>query len=95
MFLILTSYKQPIEVIDEYLVAHRDFLEKGYQMDYFVVSGPRSPRTGGVIISQLTDQKQLENFLKQDPFSIYDIAEYEIIEFTPVKHHKDFTPFIA
>ncbi len=95
MFLILITYKQPIEVVDEYLVAHREFLEKGYQQDYFVVSGPRSPRTGGVVISQLTDRAQLEDLLKHDPYAIHDIAKYEIIEFTPVKYHKDFAAFIA
>ena len=95
MFLILLTYKQPIEVVDEYLVAHRAFLEQCYQNDCFIVSGPRSPRTGGVLISQLSDRQQLEALLKQDPFSIYEIAEYEIIEFMPVKYHKDFAAFIA
>lgn len=95
MFLILLKYKQPIEVVDEYLVAHREHLDQGYQKDYLVASGPRSPRTGGVLISQLKDKQVLEDFLKQDPYSIYDIAHYEIIEFTPVKYHPDFAPFIA
>ncbi len=95
MFLILLTYKQPIEVVDEYLVAHREYLEQCYQKDYLVVSGPRNPRTGGVLISQLTDRAQLDEVLKHDPFSIYQIAKYEVIEFTPVKYHKDFAAFIA
>ena len=94
MFLILLTYKQPIEVVDEYLVVHREYLEKCYQQDYLIVSGPRSPRTGGVLISQLTNLEQLQEVLKNDPFSIHGIAHYEIIEFTPVKYHKDFAAFV-
>ena len=94
MFVILLNYVKPIEIVDQYLIEHRDFLEKGYQQNYFVVSGPRNPRDGGVIISQLKDRTQLESLLKHDPFSLHGIAEYEIIEFTPVKFHKDFEKYI-
>jgi uncharacterized protein YciI len=94
MFVILLKYIKPIEMVDQYLVEHRDFLEKGYQQNYFVVSGPRNPREGGVIISQLKDRVQLESILKQDPFSLHGIAEYEVIEFNPVKFHKDFARYI-
>lgn len=95
MFLIMINYKQPLEVVDQYLVAHRSFLEEGYNNDYFIVSGPRNPRVGGIIISQLTDRDQLEKIIEQDPFLINNIADYEIIEFTPVKFHKGFTSFLA
>ncbi len=94
MFVILVSYVKPIEMVDKFLVDHRDFLEQGYQKNYFVVSGPRNPRTGGIIISQLKDRQLLENILKQDPFAIHGIATYEIIEFTPVKFHTEFSRFI-
>ena len=94
MFLIMLQYKKPIEVVDEYLVAHRTFLGECYEKDYFIASGPRSPRTGGVMLSQLKDREQLEALLKQDPFYINGIAEYEVIEFTPVKYHKNFSSFV-
>lgn len=94
MFVILVNYIKPIEMVDQYLVEHRDFLEKGYEQNYFVVSGPRNPRNGGVIISQLKDRARLENILSQDPFKMQGIAEYEIIEFNPVKFHKDFEKYI-
>lgn len=94
MFLILLTYIKPIEEIDAHLVAHREYLDEGYRNNYFVVSGPRNPRTGGIIISQLTDRTQLEAILKNDPFHIYGVATYELIEFTPVKYHQDFAKFI-
>lgn len=95
MFLVLTTYKKSIEEVERYLVAHRAFLEEGYQKDYFIVSGPRTTRTGGIILSQLKSHEQLSEILKNDPFAIQGIAEYEIVPFTPVKFHPLFEPFIV
>lgn len=94
MFIVLIHYKKPLEIIDQYLVAHRTFLEEGYTKNYLVASGPRNPRTGGVIISNLTDKKTLEDFLYRDPFYINQAVDYEIIEFSPVKYHPHFKNFI-
>jgi len=94
MFIIMLNYKQPLAIVDEHLANHRSFLQECYDKNYFVVSGPRVPRTGGILVSQLDDRAKVEDILKDDPFYIHDVAEYDIIEFTPVKHHKDFAPFL-
>lgn len=94
MFLVKIAYKKPIEMVEKYLQAHRDYLETGYQKDYFVVSGPQNPRVGGILLSQLKNRDMLETLVKQDPFYVNDIAHFEIIEFEPVKYHKNFATFI-
>ncbi len=94
MFIALMTYQKPLSEVDKHLAAHRDFLTSGYDKNYLIASGPQNPRTGGVLISQLTDRAKLEDFLKDDPFLINKIASYQIIEFTPVKHHPDFARFI-
>ena len=95
MFIIELTYLKPIETVEKYLAEHRAFLDDGYTKNYFVASGPKNPRTGGMIISQLTDRKTLDTILQQDPFYINHIAEYNVIEFNPVKFHKDFATFIT
>jgi len=94
MFLITVSYKKPIEIVDKYLTEHRSFLDEGYAKDYLVVSGPKNPRDGGVIISCLKDRKILEDYLKRDPFYIHEIADYQITEFMPIKYHQKFECFL-
>ncbi len=94
MYIITLTYTKPIEIVDHYLAEHRQFLETGYQNDFFVASGPMIPRIGGIIISQLKDREQLETILKQDPFQIHQVAMYDIVEFTPVKYHKNFASFV-
>lgn len=57
MLLVMGTYKKSIEIADKYLAAHRQFLDEGYKKNYFIVSGVKNPRTGGIIISQLKDQE--------------------------------------
>jgi uncharacterized protein YciI len=94
MFIVLLTYKASLEEVDRYLLAHRSFLDEGYQQNLLIASGPKNPRVGGVLLSQLTDRAQLDSFLQKDPFYLHAIAEYEIIEFNPVKWHKNFEGFI-
>lgn len=91
MFIVLLTYTKPIEIVDQYLKAHRDYLEEGYKKNFFIVSGPKNPRTGGIIVSQLSDRAQLEEILKNDPFKLNDVANYEILEFSPTKQHRNFS----
>lgn len=94
MFVVLITYIKPLDTIDQFLAKHRAYLETGYQKNYFVTSGPQNPRVGGVIISQLKDRAQLENVIAEDPFKVNGLAEYNIIEFDPVKYHDKFREFI-
>jgi uncharacterized protein YciI len=95
MFIILLNYKKPLADVELYLDEHRRFLDEGYQGGFFLASGPKNPRDGGVIISHLKDREQLEAILHQDPFYIHEIATYQLIEFIPNKYHPDFARFMV
>ncbi|MDP1573771.1 MAG: YciI family protein [Coxiellaceae bacterium] len=95
MFIIELTYLKPLDVIDQLLVAHRSFLDECYKKNYFFASGPKNPRTGGIILSHLTDRKAIDEIIQQDPFYIEEIAEYKIIEFSPVKYDGHFLYYIA
>lgn len=86
MFIVQLTYKSPISEVDKYLQAHREFLDYHYKQGLLLVSGPMKPRTGGIIIAATSDKARLEAVLKQDPYYLAEIADYQIIEFTPVKH---------
>lgn len=86
MFIIKLSYKVPLTEVDKYLQAHREFLDYHYRQGLLVASGPTVPRTGGIIIAATKDRSFLESVMNEDPFHLADIADFELIEFTPVKH---------
>jgi hypothetical protein len=85
MFIILLTYLKPMTEVENFVVAHRNYLDQGYQQGLLLASGPRVPRTGGVILSATDIQEKLESFFAQDPFYLNDVATYEYIQFTPVK----------
>lgn len=65
--------------------SHRDFLDIGYEKGIFLASGPKVPKTGGVIMA-LGNMETIKEFIKKDPFYINDIAEYSFQTFDAVKY---------
>ena len=94
MFLIQVTYIKPISEVDKFLVEHRTFLDKYYASGNLICSGPRNPRIGGIILCKAKDIDDVWNFVHEDPFYINKIADYEVIEFSPIKYNKDFEPFV-
>ncbi len=94
VFIVLMTYKKPLEIVDQYLLAHRAYLEEGYKKNYLLASGPRIPRIGGIVLSHLKNRAELMAFLAQDPFVLQEIASYEIIEFEAVKFQEVLASFV-
>lgn len=86
MIIVQLTYVAPLSEVDKYLQIHREFLDYYYKQGLFIASGPKKPRTGGIIIAATQDKAQLETIFEQDPYYKAEIATYEFIEFTPVKH---------
>ena len=89
MYIVILTYKAPLEQIEIYLESHVLYLKKQYSKGNFLASGRRVPRLGGVILAKTIDRSELEVILKQDPFSQYALADYEIIEFSPSMTSKE------
>jgi uncharacterized protein YciI len=83
MFIVLLTYKKPLEEIDKHLFAHVSFLKEQYAAGKFIASGRKIPRTGGVILAKTESKDLLNAIIDKDPFRINGVAEYEIIEFNP------------
>ena len=50
MFIAILPDKKPLEEFYRYLQAHRDYLAEHYVAGDFIMSGPQTPRAGGVIV---------------------------------------------
>lgn len=93
LFVALLTYKQPLEKVDEYLPEHRLYLEKNFKLGNFIIAGRRNPSIGGVILITLPSKEQVMNIIKEDPFYSNNLADYELIEFTPSKYTEEFEKF--
>lgn len=85
MFIAIVKYKKTLDEVDRFLQAHRDYLSEHYAAGDLIASGPQVPRTGGVIMIKAADREAVDAIIAQDPFFINDIADYQIVEFTPTK----------
>ena len=83
MFIIVLSYKKPLAEVNRFVGEHREFLQSHYASGQFLLSGPRQPRTGGIIVAKADSREDVERIIQDDPFHREQIAEYEIIEFIP------------
>ncbi|TCN70743.1 YciI family protein [Acetobacteroides hydrogenigenes] len=83
MFIISLAYKVPTSVVDEHLAQHVEFLKEQYGKGNFLASGRKVPRTGGIILSNVSSKEELEQIIAQDPFNQNGVADYEIVEFIP------------
>lgn len=95
MYILMLNYVKSLEEVDKEINSHKEYLEKFYSSKKFIFSGRRNPRVGGVILCKAKDKKEVESIIKQDPFYIKKIAEYEIIEFIPTKCAEGLEGFIT
>ena len=85
MYIINLTYKVPLKKIDAHLNSHVTYLNEQYALGNFQVSGRKIPRTGGIILSKISDKNELLKIIEKDPFKINDLADYELTEFMPSK----------
>ncbi|MFT8888284.1 MAG: YciI family protein [Ethanoligenens sp.] len=93
MFLANLTYIRPMDEVESHLKEHIAFLDKYYQAGNFICSGRKIPRTGGVILMNAKNMDEVQQIISEDPFHINQLADYEIIEFDPVKYAPDFRRF--
>jgi Uncharacterized protein conserved in bacteria len=94
MFVLVLKYVAPLEKIEELVPAHRRFLNKNYLRNRFICSGAQVPRTGGIILCNAADKEEVKQIIAEDPFLIYEAAQYKIIEFTPSLYASGFESFV-
>lgn len=83
LFVVDLHYTASFEEIEPELDAHVEFLEENYASGHFIASGPKVPRTGGVIIATAETREVLAQILTSDPFHEKQLARYTITEFRP------------
>ncbi|MBN9886046.1 YciI family protein [Salipiger abyssi] len=82
LFVIDITYAVPFEQIEPVLAPHMDFVKKGYAEGHFLTSGPKNPRSGGVVIAMGTSKADIEALMAQDPFAQEGVVTMEITEFS-------------
>ncbi|HBR96979.1 MAG TPA: GTP cyclohydrolase [Gammaproteobacteria bacterium] len=85
MFIVLLTYVAELSEVEKHLADHLAYLDRCYAQGVFIASGPKVPRTGGLILAVSPTRDALEVILADDPFIQQGIAQYEMTEFVPRK----------
>lgn len=83
VYIVILTYRKPLEEIDAAIPAHVEWLKKGDAEGIFLTSGRRIPRNGGVILAKCESLSSLEERLREDPFQRLKLATVEVIPFEP------------
>ena len=87
MFVINLHYKVGLDIVNQYVVEHRDWLDTLYAQNKLLCSGPKDPRDGGIILALTDDLVEVKTLMLHDPFFINGVAEYTFTKFLPNKFH--------
>jgi uncharacterized protein YciI len=79
MFILSLTYLKPNDEADRYMEPHMAWVKEGYAKGWFLASGRKIPRTGGVVLA-IGDRAAIEAYVAADPFTIHGVAAYDIIE---------------
>ncbi len=94
MFIAVLTYQKPLDLVEENLEGHNQYLDKNYKLGNFIFSGRRKPRVGGVILINEDSENKVLDIIKEDPFYVKKIAKYELIDFVPSKYAEEFKTFV-
>jgi uncharacterized protein YciI len=86
MIVVTLTYKKPLNEVDSFLNEHVQFLQDNYEQKKFLASGRRENRVGGVILILGSSIQEAKEIMKNDPFYIQEIADYDFLLFEPSKY---------
>lgn len=79
MFILALTYVKPNEEADKHMEPHMAWVKEGYARGWFLASGRKVPRTGGVVLA-VGNRADIEAYVAADPFTIHGVAQYEVTE---------------
>ncbi|MBP0458540.1 YciI family protein [Streptomyces montanisoli] len=85
MFVLELTYTAPMDRVEAALDDHKAWLDTCYAEGYFIASGRKVPRDGGLILATAPDRAAAEALAARDPFTLAGVCTYRITEFTPTK----------
>jgi uncharacterized protein YciI len=83
-FIVDIQYLVPVDQLADILPAHRAFLQTGYENGLLLLSGPKEPRTGGLLVARSESLDALREFFSHDPYHLNNLALHTFTEFNPV-----------
>lgn len=83
MFVVLLKFSSNKGQAGQFMEAHRQWIQRGFDDGDFLLAGNLQPSLGGAILVQNTSRSRLVARVNEDPFVARNIVSAEIIEIAP------------
>jgi uncharacterized protein YciI len=95
MYILFINFTKSLQDIQPVFPAHLEFIDAHIKTGKFILSGGLTGRPAGVVLANINNGDDLKALLAEDPFILEQVADYEIIEFTPSRYHESLASLIA
>ena len=85
MFALIARYTRPAEEVDRLLDEHRAWITRNADAGRILLTARQVPLTGGLILARGRSTEEMWEMIREDPFHASGMAEYEVLEFQPVR----------
>ena len=90
LFAVTLTYLKH-DVISAHLDDHKRWLVRGLSEGRIIFAGPLSNGTGGYILFHGDNVSDVHSFLNDDPFTIYSIADADVVSVEPALCAQEFS----
>lgn len=84
-YVIESHFEKPFETFGDIVPQHRAWLQAWYDKGVLLCSGPKSDKTGGMLVGRADDISAMQALIDGDPYHRNGLARYRIQEFDAVK----------
>ena len=85
MFIVLLRFSDNKAQAGQFMDAHNEWIQNGFDDGVFQLVGSLQPAAGGAILAHDTSLPDLQTRVNADPFVAQNIVSAEILEISPAK----------
>jgi len=80
MFVVLLRFSDNRGQVGQFMDAHREWLQRGFDDGVFLLAGSLQPGLGGGILAHDISLPELNRRVGEDPFVVHDVVQAEVLE---------------
>ena len=85
MYLMISTYRGPLEEVDKAREDHQRYLDELERRGLVVSAGRQDPPTGGVILFNVDSEDEARALIADDPYVTRGLADYEAKGWKPTR----------
>ena len=85
MYLMISTYRAPLDRVDEARSAHLEFVDGLERAGVLVSAGRQDPPAGGILLLDVESEARAHELLRDDPYVRQGLAEYTATGWQPTR----------